>query len=96
VSDFVTRISPGMESKYRSTRTRLRGRYTLDVERFARQDALTTADGRHAALCDVRYSQSRAVIDTLGAVPPFFCTALANVVSGFSRTARRERGANPR
>ncbi|HEY6362283.1 MAG TPA: hypothetical protein VIX63_14315 [Vicinamibacterales bacterium] len=57
--DFVTRLSPGVEAEYRSALTRLLGRYTVDLERFALQPALTTADGRHAALADLRFSRSR-------------------------------------
>src|SRR5712664_250487 len=45
-ADFITRVSPGVESEYRSPVLNLVGRYTLDVERFADHPELTTADAR--------------------------------------------------
>jgi hypothetical protein len=58
-SDFITRVSPGLEAWYRPRLLQLHGRYTLDLEHFLRRSALTTADGRQAASADFLYSPSR-------------------------------------
>jgi hypothetical protein len=59
LSDFVTRISPGVEAEYRSALTKLQGRYTLDLERFARESSLSDVGGRQVATLDLQYSRSR-------------------------------------
>jgi hypothetical protein len=57
--DFITRVSPGIESEYRSPRFSLLGHYVLDLERFAAHPELTSADGRQQASIDLRTSRSR-------------------------------------
>jgi hypothetical protein len=57
-SDFMTRVSPGIEAEYRSTPLTFLGKYVLDVERFERHPQLTTADGGQHASIDLRYSSS--------------------------------------
>jgi hypothetical protein len=54
-ADFITRISPGVESDYRSALLSLLGRYTLDIERFAEHPELTSMDARQRAAIDFRY-----------------------------------------
>jgi hypothetical protein len=50
-TDFITRLTPGVTSEYRSTLWTLLGRYTLDGEHFAAHPALTSMNAReHAAL----------------------------------------------
>jgi hypothetical protein len=58
-SDFITRVSPGIESEYRSARFSLLGHYVLDLERFAAHPELTSAEGRQQASIDLRTSRSR-------------------------------------
>src|SRR4029077_18689565 len=48
-ADFIMRISPGVLSEYRSPRLALRGRYTLDVERFAEHPELSGIAARQQA-----------------------------------------------
>jgi hypothetical protein len=48
-ADFITRVSPGIESAYRSPVLTVAGRYAFDVERFARRPELTTMDARQRA-----------------------------------------------
>ena len=57
--DFITRVSPGIESEYRSARFSLLGHYVLDLERFAAHPELTSADGRQQASIDLHTSRSR-------------------------------------
>jgi hypothetical protein len=59
LSDFVMRISPGVEAEYRSALTKLQGRYTLDLERFARESSLSDVGGRQLATVDLQYGRSR-------------------------------------
>jgi hypothetical protein len=54
-SDFITRVSPGILSEYRSPRLALRGRYTLDVDRFANHPELSDADARQHGALDFSY-----------------------------------------
>jgi polysaccharide export outer membrane protein len=54
-SDLITRISPGVLSEYRSPLLNLRGRYTLDVERFADHPELSSIDARQHAAVDFSY-----------------------------------------
>ena len=69
MSDVVTRISPGIEAEYRSPLTQLQGRYTIDVERFARESSLSEVGGRQAAAVDLQYSRSRRL--SLGVAAAF-------------------------
>ena len=61
LGDFVTRVSPGIEAEYKSALTKVQGRYTTDLERYARESSLSSAGGRHAAFADLRYGRSRRV-----------------------------------
>jgi hypothetical protein len=54
-ADFITRVSPGLESAYRSPVLTMVGRYTFDVERFANHPELTTVDARQRAGATVMY-----------------------------------------
>jgi hypothetical protein len=45
-ADLISRVSPGLESDYRSTLLTLTSRYAFDVERFARHDELSTMSAR--------------------------------------------------
>lgn len=60
-SDFVTRISPGLEGEYGLPVARFLGRYTIDLETFARLPAMNTAGGRHAAFATIRNTRTRRV-----------------------------------
>jgi hypothetical protein len=59
-SDFITRVSPGVLSEYRSPLLALRGRYTLDIDRFASQGELSGTDAQHGAI-DFSYHPTRRV-----------------------------------
>jgi hypothetical protein len=59
LADFVTRVTPVIESEYRSPTWILRGRYTFDVERFAEHPELTSLDARRHALAAVEYRPTR-------------------------------------
>jgi len=59
VADFVTRVTPVIESEYRSTRWTLKGRYTFDAERFAEHPELSSAGARRHALAGVEYRPTR-------------------------------------
>jgi hypothetical protein len=54
-ADFITRVSPGVLSEYRSLRLALRGRYALDIERFADHPELSGMDARQQAAIDFSY-----------------------------------------
>lgn len=54
-ADFITRISPGVLSDYRSPRLALLGRYTLDVERFAEHPELSGMAARQQATITLAY-----------------------------------------
>jgi hypothetical protein len=59
-ADFITRVTPGLASEYRSPRLTLFGRYTFDAERFSRHADLTdmTNARQHAAL-ELAYRATR-------------------------------------
>jgi hypothetical protein len=59
LSDFVTRISPGIEAEYGSALMKLQGRYTMDLERFARESSLSDVGGRQVATVDLHYTPTR-------------------------------------
>jgi hypothetical protein len=54
-ADFITRISPGVVSDYRSPRLALLGRYTLDFERFAEHPELSGMAARQQATVTMAY-----------------------------------------
>lgn len=54
-SDFVTRVSPGLESEYRSPLWTMSGRYLLDIERFADHAELNSTDARQHGTVAVAY-----------------------------------------
>jgi hypothetical protein len=58
-ADFVTRVSPGVETVYRSSLVTLLGRYTRDIERFDAHPELSSADARARAAIDATYHPSR-------------------------------------
>src|SRR5260221_136462 len=59
-SDFTTRVSPGVLSEYRSPLLALRGRYTLDIDRYANHPELSGTDAQHGAI-DFSYHPTRRV-----------------------------------
>jgi hypothetical protein len=65
-SDIVTRVSPGILSEYRSPLLALRGRYTLDTDRFANHPELSGTDAQHGAI-DFSYHPTRRVALAAGA-----------------------------
>jgi len=54
-ADFITRVSPGVDSAYRSPVLTMLGHYTLDVERFANHSELTTTKARQRAAVELTY-----------------------------------------
>ena len=60
--DFITRVSPGLLSEYRSPRLNLEGRYTLDLERFADHPELSAADARQRAAINFAYRLHSPVV----------------------------------
>ena len=59
VSDFVTRITPAIDSEYRSTVWTVNGRYTFDAERFAGHPELSRVDARRQARAGFEYRPTR-------------------------------------
>jgi hypothetical protein len=59
VADFVTRVTPAIESEYHWTTWSLKARYTFDLERFAEHPELTSADARRHALVGVELRPTR-------------------------------------
>jgi hypothetical protein len=55
LADFVTRLTPAIESQYQSPLLTFDGRYALDADRFADHPDLTTIDDRQNAGVDLRY-----------------------------------------
>jgi hypothetical protein len=92
-ADFVTRVSPGIESTYRSPVLTMLGRYTLDVERFARHPELTTMDARQRAGTSITYrpTQRLAVVadaELLKTRTPGELNALTNITLGRAKAER--------
>ncbi len=58
-SDFITRISPGVQSGYRSPLLVWRGRYTQDIDRFTDHQELSGMDARRHAALDFSYHPTR-------------------------------------
>jgi hypothetical protein len=66
-TDFVTRMTPGLESEYRSDVMALVGRYTRDIERYADHPDLTSMNSREHATFDSTYRPTRRLTVTAGA-----------------------------
>lgn len=66
-ADFVTRVTPAIESEYRSPLWTWSGRYALSAEHFAEHAELSRADAGQHALAGFRYRPSeRTVLATSG------------------------------
>ncbi len=94
VADFVTRITPVIESEYRSTTWMLKGRYTFDAERFAEHPELNSLDGaRRDALVGVEYRPTRRLtLAADGALSSTRTPGDLNLLTGLAVTrARAER-----
>lgn len=61
-ADFITRVTPTIESEFRSARWTLSGRYSLDAERFAQHATLSRADARQHALAGVAYRPTARLV----------------------------------
>jgi len=66
-ADFITRVSPGVDSEYRTPRWTTTGRYLLDVERFADHAELNSMDARQRAAVAVDYRATPRVTWAAGA-----------------------------
>jgi hypothetical protein len=90
VADFVTRVTPVVESEYRSTTWTLKGRYTFDAERFTEHPELSSMGARRHALAGVEYRPTRRL--TLAADGELLSTQTPgdlNLLTGFSFTRAR-------
>ena len=58
-ADLITRVTPGIDSEYRSTLLTAFGRYSVDAERFANHVELTRADARQHGAVGVEYRPTR-------------------------------------
>jgi hypothetical protein len=87
LADFVTRLSPAIESQYQSPLLTFAGRYELDAERFANHPGLTTIDGGQNAAVDVRYRPTRRfVLATDATFTRTHTPGELNLVSGLDLT----------
>jgi hypothetical protein len=59
-ADFVTRVSPGIASEYRTPLWTTSARYLIDLERFATHTSLN-GDARHQAAFSVHYNSTSRV-----------------------------------
>jgi hypothetical protein len=66
-ADFVTRVSPGVESEYRTPLWTTTGRYQLDIERFADHAELNSMDARQRAAVALDYRPTPRVAWAVGA-----------------------------
>jgi polysaccharide export outer membrane protein len=66
-ADFVTRVSPGVLSEYWSPLLTLRGRYTMDLERFTDHPELSGLDARQHAAFDLSYRADSPLAVAVGA-----------------------------
>lgn len=57
--DFITRITPALESGYRSERLNLEGRAEFDAEIYAEHEELDSSQARRHAALDISYEQTR-------------------------------------
>jgi hypothetical protein len=92
-ADFITRVSPGVESEYRSRVLTMLGRYTFDVERFADHPELTSADARQRAVMQVTYHPTTRLAltadgDLLKTQTPNELNALTNLALGRASAQR--------
>jgi hypothetical protein len=62
VADFVTHVTPAIDSQYESPLVTFAGHYALDAERFTDHPDLNTADGRQNATVDVHYRPTRRFV----------------------------------
>lgn len=65
--DFITRLTPTVDSDYRSTRLRLAGHYSLDAEAFAEHTDLTNALTRQQTSLTAGYDPTSRLSFTTGA-----------------------------
>jgi hypothetical protein len=61
-ADFITRVSPGVDYRYRSTLWTLGGRYTVDAERFANSPEFTAVGARQNATVGFGYRPTPRVM----------------------------------
>jgi hypothetical protein len=61
-ADFITRVTPAIESEYRSPLWTLSGRYTLDGERFAQHATLSRANAQQHAVAGIRYQPTARMV----------------------------------
>ena len=54
-ADFITRVRPGVMTKFESPQMKLSGRYAFECERFARYSDLTRLDARQEADVNLAY-----------------------------------------
>jgi hypothetical protein len=91
--DFITRVTPEIESEYRSPRWRFTGRYLLDLERFADHPELSSPDSRQQGTILVGFRPTARV--TIAGGAEYLTTrtpAELNIATGLSFTrARAER-----
>ncbi|HEY3044225.1 MAG TPA: hypothetical protein VGJ39_09380 [Vicinamibacterales bacterium] len=66
-ADFVTRMTPGLESEYRSALMALVGRYTRDIEHYADHRDLTSMNAREHASVESTYRATRRLTLVAGA-----------------------------
>ena len=82
-TDSVTRVSPGLEARYRRRTVSLTSLYTFDAERFAEHPDLTAVDA-HRALVDFRSLPApRVSFATAAAFTETQVPGELNTVSGF-------------
>ena len=82
-SDYVTRVSPGLDMRYRQRIFTLTTHYGFDAERFTEHTDLTSVDA-HRALVDVHYSpMARVSFATAAAFTQTQVPGELNTVSGF-------------
>jgi hypothetical protein len=91
--DLITRVSPGLESAYRTPVLTMVGHYTFDVERFASHPELTTVDARQRAGTTVTYRLTpqtaiAADAELLRTQTPAELNALTNVTLARARARR--------
>jgi hypothetical protein len=89
-ADLISRVSPGLESDYRSRLLTVTGRYTLDAERFARHAALSSMSARQQGTIEWGYRPTpRLALTAAGELLSTRTPSELNVESGL--TVARER-----
>jgi hypothetical protein len=66
-ADFITRVSPGIDSEYRTPLLTLLGRYTFDAERFTRHPELTSMSARQRASLEMTHRPTPRLAVAAGA-----------------------------